>query len=504
MPRLLFPNGERPPHELRPGRQVLGRIVDCDIVIGVTDVSREHAAIFLEDGAVYVQDLGSKNGTFVNGKRLETNVKTRLTLGDEVKFGVVDSIFEEEIPTSSAELPAVAAAAPPPAEPRPSGTGGRAAGREEAPAPASAPVPPKVRRARRRVPGTSAPLAPILLGVMGVCMVGGAIWYKKSRPAASTAKRGAAPVAADRPSGSSGEPIPEPLIARAEARGPGADMRSPAAPRLARRADLDEARARGGSPGDLPLTFEERERIRMGIPEGGGPRPASAKRDGAPPPASPPPPGPPPRAEPPTPVSVPKRVPDPAVPVEPPAGTPVVAADDDEEIEGLVKLARGGDPAAKATLKALQFVALRHDGALAPGRAEKLLHAVRERIARAQDARFVTPARLESVRQTYDKARTAEIEIRTSYTQDYTRGYGRLVAPKARLAPHPKTLKVEIVEILAGPERKAKTLHSWSVSTPAALEKQLEEKPGGLDDAAVWDATLAGAEEKVASWSGKL
>src|SRR5579871_214512 len=91
MPYLLFPGGECPAHELKPGRSLLGRTEKCSIVVSSEGLSREHAAVDLEGGHVYVSDLGSKNGVFVNDKKAEGRV--RLADGDKVRFGLVDALF---------------------------------------------------------------------------------------------------------------------------------------------------------------------------------------------------------------------------------------------------------------------------------------------------------------------------------------------------------------------------------------------------------------------------
>jgi pSer/pThr/pTyr-binding forkhead associated (FHA) protein len=58
-----------------------------------TDVSRRHARITVRDDAATVEDLGSTNGTFVNGKRLTGAVK--LSAGMTVTFGSTEAIFDD-------------------------------------------------------------------------------------------------------------------------------------------------------------------------------------------------------------------------------------------------------------------------------------------------------------------------------------------------------------------------------------------------------------------------
>lgn len=50
-------------------------------------VSRLHAALVYEDGNLFVEDLGSTNGTRINGLELAANQRYRLRDGDELEFG---------------------------------------------------------------------------------------------------------------------------------------------------------------------------------------------------------------------------------------------------------------------------------------------------------------------------------------------------------------------------------------------------------------------------------
>jgi predicted component of type VI protein secretion system len=51
---------------------VLGRHTGCDLFLGHPMVSRRHCALSLRDGRVWVEDLGSRNGTRLNGQPLAT------------------------------------------------------------------------------------------------------------------------------------------------------------------------------------------------------------------------------------------------------------------------------------------------------------------------------------------------------------------------------------------------------------------------------------------------
>ena len=63
---------------------VLGRDDSCDIVIPVRQISRQHLRLFLDGGGCVVEDLGSKNGTWVNGYRV-TGMR-QLEDGDEIRI----------------------------------------------------------------------------------------------------------------------------------------------------------------------------------------------------------------------------------------------------------------------------------------------------------------------------------------------------------------------------------------------------------------------------------
>ncbi len=60
-------------------------------------VSRRHSRLLREDNQWYVEDLGSTNGTFVNGKRIEAHKKVTITKGDTLRFGQIDLEFSLEI-----------------------------------------------------------------------------------------------------------------------------------------------------------------------------------------------------------------------------------------------------------------------------------------------------------------------------------------------------------------------------------------------------------------------
>lgn len=72
-------------HQLRPGVTVVGR--QGDISVEDTRVSRRHAQVTFDGAGVFVEDLGSTNGTTLGGSRLGPGEKRSLVNGESVSFG---------------------------------------------------------------------------------------------------------------------------------------------------------------------------------------------------------------------------------------------------------------------------------------------------------------------------------------------------------------------------------------------------------------------------------
>ncbi|MGZ5441644.1 MAG: FHA domain-containing protein [Thermoanaerobaculia bacterium] len=70
---------------LREGENVVGRDPACAAVIDEPDVSRDHARIAIAGHSATIEDLGSKNGTLVDGVRIRE--KTALSPGSEIRLG---------------------------------------------------------------------------------------------------------------------------------------------------------------------------------------------------------------------------------------------------------------------------------------------------------------------------------------------------------------------------------------------------------------------------------
>ncbi len=87
---LTLPSGQR--IELHEGHYVLGRHLENDIVLNDTNVSRKHAEFVCAAGEVVVRDLGSTNGTKVNG--VTVTGEQLLQHGDVINFGTAQVTFE--------------------------------------------------------------------------------------------------------------------------------------------------------------------------------------------------------------------------------------------------------------------------------------------------------------------------------------------------------------------------------------------------------------------------
>jgi hypothetical protein len=69
---------------------VIGRSEGSDIIIDDTYASQQHARVFPENASCYVEDLGSTNGTYVNGRKISYPLELRP--GDRIKIG--KTVFE--------------------------------------------------------------------------------------------------------------------------------------------------------------------------------------------------------------------------------------------------------------------------------------------------------------------------------------------------------------------------------------------------------------------------
>jgi pSer/pThr/pTyr-binding forkhead associated (FHA) protein len=80
-------DGSRRDFSMTKDRMIVGRTSGCDLRIPLTSVSRQHCELRIEDGKIYLRDLGSSNGTYHNSIRVQ---ETMLKAGDEVVIGPVN------------------------------------------------------------------------------------------------------------------------------------------------------------------------------------------------------------------------------------------------------------------------------------------------------------------------------------------------------------------------------------------------------------------------------
>jgi|EndMetStandDraft_9_1072997.scaffolds.fasta_scaffold05549_3 DNA-binding winged helix-turn-helix (wHTH) protein len=79
------------PRPLHRGENVLGRAIEAEVWIDSDSVSRRHAIIRVADGTATLEDLDSKNGTWLHGERLREPAS--LSDGDEIRVGSVILVF---------------------------------------------------------------------------------------------------------------------------------------------------------------------------------------------------------------------------------------------------------------------------------------------------------------------------------------------------------------------------------------------------------------------------
>ena len=83
----------------------LGRSADCDIVIPDSNVSRMHAALVIDNGSWYIQDMNSTNGLIYNGKKIKTavisdfskvNIPDKYSNGVNICFSGLNSFVDQD------------------------------------------------------------------------------------------------------------------------------------------------------------------------------------------------------------------------------------------------------------------------------------------------------------------------------------------------------------------------------------------------------------------------
>lgn len=104
---ILLCEGRR--YQLYQGENTLGRAVESRVVMSDPAISRHHAVITIDEGHWSICDLGSKNGTFVDGRRIGC-APVRLTDDARILFGDVVASIQRRSLSSTATLPGNVAA----------------------------------------------------------------------------------------------------------------------------------------------------------------------------------------------------------------------------------------------------------------------------------------------------------------------------------------------------------------------------------------------------------
>src|SRR3954468_3563926 len=100
MPYLKRANGDPSGQciELKGDQLVLGRLPECDVVLGFQGVSKRHARIYRSDAQYYLEDLRSLNGTKVNDVGVQPGKDRPLRQGDRINICDVEFIYYIRLP----------------------------------------------------------------------------------------------------------------------------------------------------------------------------------------------------------------------------------------------------------------------------------------------------------------------------------------------------------------------------------------------------------------------
>ncbi len=90
---VYWPDGPIDCYQLSKPNIAIGRSSGNDIVLDTTAISRYHSSLIFQAGEVYLEDLGSVNGTYVDGQKLAPNTPHPLYGGEQIQIGEVRLIY---------------------------------------------------------------------------------------------------------------------------------------------------------------------------------------------------------------------------------------------------------------------------------------------------------------------------------------------------------------------------------------------------------------------------
>lgn len=107
MPKLLvtLPDGSNVTHELTDDTITVGRVSDNTIQIEDASVSSYHAELTLRDADYVLRDLGSTNGTRLNGNKVEAEEEHQLQPGDRLRFGSIEVRYGTDLASGQTQQP---------------------------------------------------------------------------------------------------------------------------------------------------------------------------------------------------------------------------------------------------------------------------------------------------------------------------------------------------------------------------------------------------------------
>jgi predicted component of type VI protein secretion system len=103
---MIRSDGERRSFSIARDMTVVGRREDCDLRIPLGEISRKHCRLVRDGEALRLEDLGSSNGTFHNGERIQESI---LGAGDTIQIGPVVFVLQLDGVPADEDLQPVAA-----------------------------------------------------------------------------------------------------------------------------------------------------------------------------------------------------------------------------------------------------------------------------------------------------------------------------------------------------------------------------------------------------------